>query len=121
MTKPNSREDAIYLSLWRMAANNSPPTIPPFLTESAAITVRAKLYRVIKPYRSGKIDDPDLLLAAEKYAVNVKGKTITFDQKITKTISEQLFISLGLTNRDLMTQEEKDSDDRMNALMEGLK
>jgi hypothetical protein len=121
MSKPNTREDAIFLSLWRRAGLDNPPPPITLSSHSLAISVRAKLFRVIKPYRAGRLEDAELLMAAENWTVAVNDCTITFVRKVTQAAAEEIAALLGLTEADIMSPEEKASADRMAAMLSNLK
>jgi hypothetical protein len=113
VTRPNTREDAIFLSLWRRAGRGNPPPPMDLGDPSKAITIRAKLYRVTQPYRQGRLDDPDIQIAMEKFAISAKGNIVSFTPRVTGIIAEEIFSSLGMTEMDLMTPEEAASAARM--------
>lgn len=118
MTKPNPREDRIFLAIWRKVAAGGTPLLT-LKSESEAISVRMKLYRVIQPYRAGKIDDEQLAMAAEKFVVSITGNQLTFKEKVTAKAAEKLFAELGLSEADLLTPEEAESQERMLKMLKG--
>lgn len=113
-TKTISREQRIYLAIWRKAwlerDSGSDLTIN-CSSKSMALTQRLGLYRAIRPYRIGEAFDEELRQAAETYVaclVQDKDKwAIKLRPRMILSELEAELAALGLDEEDLLLQEEK--------------
>ena len=89
-------------------------------THAEAIAMRLGLYRAMKPYRSGDLNDPQLTAAAETHAIFIapKSTNLVIRRKVGLLAAEGLMAELGIDENDLITFEEKELADRMAALIE---
>lgn len=108
MTKPRpySTDELAFLAIWRRLARGE--SIPPvtFSTKAQAQSVKMKAYSVLKPYRHGVLDDPELKDAAERFGIQQNGAMLTFGPKVTTLAAHQLIEQLGLTESELQQPEE---------------
>jgi len=118
LTQTISRENRIYLAIWRKAMQEKDLPIPPVtLTASsylAAETLRRGLYRAIRPYREQTIFDSELFSASEHFSVCIEKAekpehphTIVMKPKISMTELERELANLGLDDSDLLFPSEK--------------
>lgn len=113
--KPISREYRIYLALWRKAfLNPTTPVIVHASTFSMAVAMRQGMYRAIRPFRQGLMNDDQLRQAAEKYVVylNKAGAKdephdLEFRERVTLAELEMSFDILGIDEEDLVVGDER--------------
>ena len=110
-----TREQRIYLALWRKAIASPDQTVAIVLsTKSLAISTRLNFYRVIIPFRTERLYDEELRRASEKFTVSARphptleGKFVVelLPRKTLEALEEQL-ADLGITDDDLLLPEEK--------------
>lgn len=110
-----TREQRIYLALWRKAYRE--PNVPVQIvlsTKSLAISTRLNFYRVIMPFRTEKLFDEELKKAAEQFTVSAAESTTTpgtwivslLPRKTLEQLESQLQF-LGISEDDLLLPEEK--------------
>lgn len=123
--KPLTREQRIYLAIWRKAydLSDSQPLVINCSTKAMAIKQRLGLYRAIRPFREGRIFDEGLRLASERLVLVMKGSdetpwTITFSPRQTLSELELQLHDLGLSESDLLTTEEKLANAAIEELVE---
>jgi hypothetical protein len=123
MSKPISREYRIYLALWRKAIQGSPPTVKvPNL--HTAIAMRQGMYRAIRPFRDGTLNDTELLRAAEKYVIYlVQGSSadtihfLEWRERKALAVLEEAWDSLGIDEQDLLVGDERGIDQKLSDLL----
>lgn len=113
--KTISREYRIYLALWRKAVTFPDAVIIKASSYGMAVAMRQGMYRAIRPFRSGMMEDNQLRTAAEKFVVYLdKGDDPkTEHQLILKARASlaELELSLdflGIDEEDLLLSEERD-------------
>lgn len=111
-----SRENRIYLAIWRKALRDKDTNPLTINCSSFKIALRQRVgfYRVIRPYRNGEAYDSELATAAEQVVPTLSPKsdgpaTITFLPRKSLELAEAIFADLGLDDSDLLSQEELDS------------
>lgn len=104
-----TREQKIYLALWRKAQIEDREISVTLRSYNEAISMRMAMYRTIRPYRTEKIIDEDLRLASERFVISVlkDSKVLTLKPRNTLTAAELAMAEIGLTEEDLLTPEEK--------------
>jgi hypothetical protein len=109
--KTLTREEKIYLALWRKAGKLDGTSIK-LSTPNEAKAMRLGMYRVMKPFREGDMLDPELKLIADKFALIVEKGTsnLLIREKTTLSAAERAMAMLGLTEDDLMTDQEREEN-----------
>lgn len=113
--KPISREYRIYLALWRKAfLNPATPLIIHASSFSMAVAMRQGMYRAIRPFRQGLMNDDQLRQAADKYVVFLKKEDdkdkphdLEFRLRMALEELEQSFDIFGIDEEDLMIGDER--------------
>jgi len=106
-----TQEQKLCLAIWKKAHADPENFVVKLKTKSTAQTLKRTLYRVIRPYRTGKLYDPILTEVCEKLVPKInpgylEGWQITFGERQTiSELSDQLE-ALGITAEDLMDEEE---------------
>lgn len=105
-----SREQRIYLAIWRRAAEKGSLEIK-CASPTSARTIRMALYRVIKPYREDPLLDSEMTKIAQDFVVAWSKASMVLNIIPRASTAEQLVDSLldqlGLEEGDLETPEEK--------------
>jgi hypothetical protein len=114
--KPISREYRIYLALWRKAYLQSETVIVKAPNLSMAVAMRQGMYRAMRPYRNGELEDSELSKSADKYVVYLrkprdqdknKEHFLEFRERKALAILEESLDLLGIDEEDLLLGEEK--------------
>ena len=128
--KPITREYRIYLALWRKAFHSKEPVTFKASNFAMAVAIRQGMYRAIKPFRYGELNDLELKDAAERFVIyltkTMDGKKHLKDQphwielKQRQTLKEmnRLFDELEIDEDDLFLGEEKAISNKLKELME---
>lgn len=119
-----SREQRIYLALWRKAYRDRETSNLSITCSNFKMAMRQRLglYRVIKPYRSGEAFDTELSAAAEALVPTISKPgiepvTLTFRPRQDLSELESLVSELGLDPMDFLTSEEKIAQAEIDALV----
>jgi len=116
---PATRETRIFLALWRKAYTSGEPIVINAKSPSDAMRIRMALYNAIKPYRVEGVDD-ELRLAGEALAISTKANVVTIGPRVLRAYADDLAEAFGLTEDDLITNEERETRERMNLALEKL-
>lgn len=124
--KPISREYRIYLALWRKAfLHSETPLIIHASNFSMAVAMRQGMYRAIRPFRNGLLNDEELRQAADKYVIYLhkagskdSPHDLEFRQRLTLAELELSFDSLGLDEEDLAFGDERAALHSLQKFME---
>ncbi len=111
-----SREYRIYLALWRKAIQ-SPETVRIKASSFAmAIAMRQGMYRAIRPFRNGQMNDEQLRDASEKFVVYLEKNPDPKEEhhlilKARAALSEleASFDTFGIDEEDLLFGDERDT------------
>jgi hypothetical protein len=114
-----SRENRIFLALWRKAIRKEEVRLK-CLSDNQAITTRLAMYRAIKPFRMDEFEDPELYDAANRLAIRIEGSDIIIVEKTSTITAEAAMLQFGLTEDDLLTPEERVAQSRMEEQLEKL-
>ena len=121
ITKPISREYRIYLALWRKAfLNPDEPVKVKASGFSMAVAMRQGMYRAIRPFRNGQMNDKELQDAAEKYVIYLdkSSNTIEFRERKALAELEHNFDLLGIDEEDLLLGDERTISTKLSAFLE---
>lgn len=115
MSETLTREQRIYMALWRKAYRDyqTNPLVIQCSSFKMAMRQRLGLYRVIKPYRDGIKFDHELSEAAKVVVPTISPKgeepiTLTFRPRRDLADLEALISDLDLSDEDFLTQQEKE-------------
>lgn len=123
--RPISREYRVYLALWRKAIQTG--EVPPIKCSSLhmAVAMRQGMYRAIKPFKLGEVNDEELVRAAEKYVVHlVRGESKSsphfLELRERKALSEleAQWAELGIDEEDLQVGDERNVGEKLKELLE---
>ena len=124
-----SREFRFYLAVWRKAYRER-LTEEPEITLNAssfsmALAIRQGMYRAIRPYRTGREIDDELLQASQLFVVSSpKGSdpkephTLTIKPRATLSELEANLLFLGMNEDDLATDGERHTRMELEKLIE---
>lgn len=131
MAKPITREHRIYLALWRKAYKSEEPVSFKCSNFAMAVAIRQGMYRAIKPFRYGELEDTELKDAAEKFVVflvknrdengeHLKDKThfIELRPRVTLLEANSIFDELDLEEDELYVGEERIISEKLKGLIE---
>lgn len=104
-----TREQKIYLALWRKAFKDNASVEVNLRTYNEALSMRMAMYRTIRPYRDEELVDEELRLASERFVISVlkDSKTLVIKPRGTLSAAEQAMADLGITEEDLLSPEER--------------
>lgn len=111
---PATRETRIFLALWRKAYTSGEPIVINAKSPSDAMRIRMALYNAIKPYRVEGVDD-ELRLAGEALAISTKASVVTIGPRVLRAYADDLAEAFGLTDDDLITAQEREAKEVMEA------
>lgn len=124
-TKPVSREYRIYLALWRRALTSPEELRIKCSSFSMAIAMRQGMYRAIRPFRNGQMNDAQLLKAAELFVVYLEKAPTTSEPhflilKSRKALAELdgMFDELGIDEEDLLFGDERTSTEKLREFLD---
>ena len=117
---PISREYRIYLALWRKALHSSEPITIKASNRNMAIAMRQGMYRAIRPFRQGNLNDRELQDAAEKFVVYLDGKLpeLTLKPRAALAELESAWEALGIDEEDLLLGDERAMEGSLKRLLE---
>lgn len=125
--KPISREYRVYLALWRKAVTSEAPIKIKCSNWSMAIAMRQGMYRAIRPFRHGTMNDEQLLQASEKFVVYLecpesKDKSLphflVLKERKALAELEEMFDELGIDEEDLLFGDEMKVQKSLTALID---
>ena len=113
MAKDHSKQERIYLAIWRKAfqtIDHGEPIAIKASSKPIATAQRLGLYRALRPYREGKLFDAELQQAGERIVaclVESKGRwAVELRPRETLSELEAQLAALGLDDAKLQTPEE---------------
>lgn len=120
MSRVISREYRIYLALWRKALNSSEMVVINCSSRNMAISMRQGMYRAIRPFRNGDMNDEELKDAAEKFVVFIDRETNALELRPRWTLNalEEMFDDLGIDEEDLKLGDERAASESLKRLLE---
>ena len=90
-----TKEQLAYHAVWRKALAEGEVRIT-LKTISDARRVRFGLYNSVRPFREGKMFDPDLLRAAQECSIRLEGTTLIVIVKISTDTMQSVLEAIGL-------------------------
>lgn len=90
-----TKEQLAYHAVWRQALTKGEVRIT-LKTISDARRVRFGLYNSVRPFREGKLFDPDLLRAAQECSIRLEGTTLIVIAKISTDTMQSVLEAIGL-------------------------
>lgn len=90
-----TKEQLAYHAVWRKALAEGEVRIT-LKTISDARRVRFGLYNSVRPFREGKMFDPDLLRAAQECSIRLEGTTLIVIAKISTDTMQSVLEAIGL-------------------------
>jgi hypothetical protein len=120
MSRAVSREYRIYLAIWRKALYASEPIVIKCGTLNLAISLRQGMYRAIRPFRDGSLNDEELRNAAEKFVVYLDKDNFILElkERVTLAALEEMFDEIGLDEEDLHFGDERRAQESLSKLLE---
>lgn len=121
--KPLSREQRIYLAIWRKAFKTPDETVRFQIGDkSTALSTRMAMYRAIRPFRENISSDHELFKAGEIFVLklcefNPGVWGIELAHRKTLTAAELAFENLGLDEADLNLFEESAALEDLKSLL----
>lgn len=121
--KPISREYRIYLALWRKALKQDEIVRINCSDRNMAIAMRQGMYRAIRPFRYGQLQDHELITAAEKFVVFLGGSKednsgwLELRPRLTLSEMEGMFDDLGIDEEDLLLGDERAANQSLQKLL----
>lgn len=119
-----TREQRIFLALWRKAVREPGRTVRIELSnQSLALSAKVGLYRAIRPFREEKFFDDELRKACEAFVVVVKAIPETTKWSVEllerKLLGEldALMAEIGIDEEDLLLPEERVQLERLNTFI----
>jgi hypothetical protein len=123
--KPISREYRIYLALWRKALNSIEPIEIKCSSLKMAVAMRQGMYRAIRPFRNGLMNDEELRTSAEKFVVYLQPKDdregehiLEFRPRLTLRELEGIWTDLGIDEEDLLLGDERSAREHLKEFLE---
>lgn len=90
-----TKEQLAYHAVWKKALAEGEVRIT-LKTVSDARRVRFGLYNAVRPFREGKMFDPDLLRAAQECSIRLEGTTLIVIAKISTDTMQSVLEAIGL-------------------------
>ena len=90
-----TKEQLAYHAVWKKALAEGEVRIT-LKTISDARRVRFGLYNAVRPFREGKMFDPDLLRAAQECSIRLEGATLIVIAKISTDTMQSVLEAIGL-------------------------
>lgn len=97
-----TKEQLAYHAVWRQALAKGEVRIT-LKTISDARRVRFGLYNSVRPFREGKLFDPDLQRAAQECSIRLEGTTLIVISKLNTDTMQSVLEAIGLDAEDLAT------------------
>lgn len=91
-----TKEQLAYHAVWKKALAEGEVRIT-LKTISDARRVRFGLYNAVRPFREGKMFDPDLLRAAQECSIRLEDTTLIVIAKISTDTMQSVLEAVGLT------------------------
>ena len=95
-----TKEQLAYHAVWRKALADGSVEIR-FKTLADARRVRFGLYNALRPFKEGKLHDPDLLRAGQECAIQLAGTVLTVVKKLETGVMQSVMEALGVTPESL--------------------
>lgn len=99
-----TKEQLAYHAVWRKALAEGEVRIT-LKTISDARRVRFGLYNAVRPFREGKLFDPDLLRAAQECSIRLEDTTLVVIAKLNTDTMQSVLEAVGLAAEDLTTSQ----------------
>lgn len=114
-TKPISKEYRIYLAIWRKAWLDKSEVRFKCSNRTMAIAIRQGMYRAIRPFRNGLMNDDELKKACEKYVVYMEPTDdpsepcyLVMKERMTlHELEDMVTTFLGIDDEDLLLMDER--------------
>jgi len=90
-----TKEQLAYHAVWKKALAEGEVRIT-LKTVSDARRVRFGLYNAVRPFREGKMFDPDLRRAAQECSIRLEGTTLIVIAKISTDTMQSVLEAIGL-------------------------
>ena len=97
-----TKEQLVYHAVWRQALAKGEVRIT-LKTVSDARRVRFGLYNSVRPFREGKLFDPDLQRAAQECSIRLEDTTLTVISKLNTDTMQSVLEAIGLDAEELAT------------------
>jgi hypothetical protein len=125
LQKSITREHRIYLALWRKALNDEKwDGIINCSSRQMAISMRQGMYRAIRPFRIGEMNDMELQTAAEKFVIVLHQDKaagtgfLEIKPRLTLAALDAMFDTLGIDEEDLLLGDERRANLDLQKLLE---